>query len=551
MQISRRHLFKTSAAAGGAAAAGSFGLADAAVAGTGTPAGTTVTQTLVRQAAGPTGWRTVGARSGESHRLRMGLGVGARKKRAKTRRPLIAFAQISDVHIVDAQSPMRLDFYDRNGDPDSPAGNKSTYRSAWRPQETLGAHVANAMVRRINEIGVGPVLGKPLALTLQTGDNTDNNQLNELRWNIDVLDGAEVRVDSGDLEVFQGVQDDNDPDYYDTAYWHPDGTPEGKEDDQARTKYGFPTVPGLLDAARAPFQADGLASPWYTAIGNHDGMPQGSVARSTATQAQALSDEKTITTSPKKVRPVTADPERREITKKEWVEEHFTTVGLPVGHGFTEENRTKGTAYYTFDKGLVRFVVLDSVNPNGYESGSIGKAQFAWLKSVLAKSTKKLVVIASHHTSSTMTNILTGPVEVGPRVLGDQIVKLLLAHENVIAWVNGHTHRNQIWPHRRKNARGGFWEINTASHIDWPQQARLIEIADNKDGTISIFTTMIDHAGPAEFSGDLGDPVELAGLSRLLSANDWQEQDTDRRGERSARNTELIARAPKFLQPKK
>ena len=71
----------------------------------------------------------------------------------------------------------------------------------------------------------------------------------------------------------------------------------------------------------------------------------------------------------------------------------------------------------------------------------------------------------------------------------------------MIAWVNGHTHSNQIWAHPRSEKGkvvGGFWEINTASHIDWPQQARLIEIVDNHDGTLSIFTTMIDHGGPLE-----------------------------------------------------
>ena len=42
---------------------------------------------------------------------------------------------------------------------------------------------------------------------------------------------------------------------------------------------------------------------------------------------------------------------------------------------------------------------------------------------------------------------------------------------------------------------------------------RLIEILDNQDGTLSIFTTMLDHAGPAKFGGDLADPSQLAGLS--------------------------------------
>ena len=551
MQITRRDLFRTSAVVGGSIALGGLGLAEATVAGAGSPTGTTIAQTLAKSAPSDAGWRTVVAGAGERHVLRTNLGVAATKHRKRTRKALVSFAQLSDVHIVDAQSPMRLEPYDRNGDPDSGSPSKGTYTSAWRAHETLAVHVADAMVRRINEIGKGPVLGQPLALTIQTGDNSDNKQLNEIRWNIGVLDGGEVRADSGDLTRYEGVQD-LDPAFYDTAYWHPDGTPEGMEQDQAREKYGFPSVPGLLEAARAPFAAEGLSMPWYTAIGNHDNLPQGSVTPSAGTNAKAVGTDKAITLSPKRNRTVTADADRRELTTQEWVEEHFTTTGLPVGHGFTQTNRDAGTAYYSFDTGpknIVRFVVLDTVNPNGKETGSLDAKQFSWLKSLLKKSSKKLVILFSHHPISTLTNDLTGLVDDQRRVLGPEILPVLLANENVIAWVNGHTHTNQIWSHKRKGG-GGFWEINTASHIDWPQQARLLELADNKDGTLSIFTTMLDHAGPVEFSGDLADPVELAGLSRLLSANDWQEQDNDRLGKKSARNTELIVKAPGFLRKK-
>ena len=57
------------------------------------------------------------------------------------------------------------------------------------------------------------------------------------------------------------------------------------------------------------------------------------------------------------------------------------------------------------------------------------------------------------------------------RLTGPQVRDLLLRYPNVIAWVNGHTHRNQVLPHARPAGSavgGGFWEINTAAHIDWP-----------------------------------------------------------------------------------
>ena len=122
------------------------------------------------------------------------------------------------------------------------------------------------------------------------------------------------------------------------------------------------------------------------------------------------------------------------------------------------------------------------------------------------------------------------------------MVKELLARPQVIAWINGHTHRNEIWAHPAP--AGGFWEINTASHIDFPQQARIIEIADNKDGTLSIFTTILDHAAEATWDNSINSPLALASLSRELSANDDQHAKDGLAGNEPDLNTELIVRKP-------
>ena len=71
---------------------------------------------------------------------------------------------------------------------------------------------------------------------------------------------------------------------------------------------------------------------------------------------------------------------------------------------------------------------------------------------------------------------------------------LFLKYPNVVAYVAGHTHDNRVDLFRK--GRSGFWQINTASHVDWPQQSRLIEVMDNRDGTLSLFTTLLDHAAP-------------------------------------------------------
>ena len=121
----------------------------------------------------------------------------------------------------------------------------------------------------------------------------------------------------------------------------------------------------------------------------------------------------------------------------------------------------------------------------------------------------------------------------------------LLSHDNVVAWVNGHTHTNRVIAHPRAGG-GGFWEINTASHIDWPQHARIIEILDNRDGTLSIFATLVDHAGPVSYGGRTDTPLRLAALARELAANDWQHRETGH-GPRNGRNVELLVPRPAFM----
>src|SRR5699024_12727460 len=93
--------------------------------------------------------------------------------------------------------------------------------------------------------------------------------------------------------------------------------------------------------------------------------------------------------------------------------------------------------------------------------------------------------------------IATG-ADLAPRVLGHQIVRFLLEHPNVIAWINGHTHANRIMAHSRTDGKAGVWETNTAAHIDYPQQTRRIQATDNPNVTVSIFSNLTHHAPPAD-----------------------------------------------------
>ena len=562
MQISRRTAIKGAAAVGLTAFPARAGAAPPA-AKVVAPQHTTLAGTIVKGAPGKGGYVHLVSGPAEPHVVREDLGTKAKAGRAATRTSLAAFAQLTDIHLIDAQSPARVEYLDRYNDgPGSPL----LFGAAYRPHEMLTTHVADRIVTAVEQVGRGPVAGRPLDFVICTGDNNDNCQRNELRWHIDLLDGSTIRPDSGDTSKWEGVHD-QDPTTYDVHYWHPDGTPSGKADDELRAQWGFPVVKGLLDAARRPFAAHGLKRRWYTCYGNHDGLVQGNFPQSFQLTNVATGPLKVVSlplgVSPADIakgdptvgpallaapaRTVTADPGRRVINRTDTVKEHFTTGGLPVGHGYTAANVAAGTAYYTFEIAPhVRGIVLDTVNANGESDGSIDQAQLTWLTARLLEAKDLIVLVFSHHTIATMSNQIVSVDSPSPRVLGPAVRDLLLTYPNVVAWINGHTHVNRITPYTRASG-GGFWEVNTAAHVDWPAQARLLELIDNRDGTLSLFGTIIDAAAPLGYGGNLASSTGLASLARELAANDPQERTSGRSGKIEDRNVELIVKAPFVL----
>src|SRR4029450_624668 len=66
---------------------------------------------------------------------------------------------------------------------------------------------------------------------------------------------------------------------------------------------------------------------------------------------------------------------------------------------------------------------------------------------------------------------------------------------------------------------GGFWEVTTCAVMDWPGQARLVELLDSRDGMLRIACTMVDHDSPVVPDRDARTRPHLAGLHRELAAN--------------------------------
>jgi hypothetical protein len=77
---------------------------------------------------------------------------------------------------------------------------------------------------------------------------------------------------------------------------------------------------------------------------------------------------------------------------------------------------------------------------------------------------------------------------------GDFIAKLH-TFPNLILWIAGHRHVNQVTPLPSADPaypENGFWEVESTSLRDFPQQFRLFEIIRNSDNTVSIITTNVD-----------------------------------------------------------
>jgi metallophosphoesterase (TIGR03767 family) len=519
-------------------------------------------------------FRAVMVASGEPHLRRLDLAPGAPP--ASRRASLLRCAYYTDVHLTDHQSPARLEFLERyfGTEPYHHLG------PVFRPHELLQPRVAEAMLRTLSGLGPSEISGAPLQWVFCAGDWTDNAQVNELEWAMRLMQGGTLTPNSGG-PAYEGTASRA---WGDPAYWHP----ESMEDDY-KTLYGYPTIPDLLERAIAPFEAAGVALPWLSCLGNHDAMLLGTSLITPALAPIMVGGEKAralpaalidnpdldlsqilelfvrkpeaFLAGPSTA--VTPDPARRPSNLQTFVQAHRATPGRPEGHGFSSLGAREGQTYYVVDHPGVRQITLDTVNPGGNWQGSIGARQLAWLEERLIEvhsryydaagtlvrtgHADRLVLISSHHPLRTLINDMVTPgIDCDtPRALAQPVADLIHRFPNVILWINGHTHVHAVRPHLDPAGHtAGFWEITTGSLIEWPCQARELEIVDNGNGTLSIVATLIDHASPVDPA--MGEGIwSLAALHRQLAMNEPHHgHHTGKSGQPEDRNVELVIPTP-------
>jgi metallophosphoesterase (TIGR03767 family) len=501
---------------------------------------------------------------GEPHIRRLDL--AAQSSTPTQRTSLLHFACLTDIHILDTPSPGRFEY----AQPLYGARAPHALVPCYRPHECLQLQACEAMIRTVNTLQSSPLTGQPVQFLLCTGDLTDNAQLNELQNVMLLLQGGPVIAWKGGA-AGEGIESDE---WDDPSYWHPSDFP-----DDYKSRWGFPAYPGLLDEASRPFDAEGVKLPWLSCYGNHDALVLGTALPTREYESIVTGSEKARRFAPGfdpianldsfiphpewflngPAVPTAADPNRRAYSREEFVRAHLEATGEPAGHGFSPRNLADGNAYYVDDRfPRVRIIVLDTVNVAGDYHGSIGARQLAWLEERLAEvhsrywdsggsavesgSADRLVIIASHHGLATLINDLTDATLDSdvPRILGPQVEALLHRFPNVVLWVNGHTHYNEVQPRPDQSGRSGFWEVTTASLVEWPCQARLVEVVDNGNGTVSVICTMVDHSAPAD--PRLAEGIwRLAAIHRELAANDPHAGVlSGTRGQPTDRNVELV-----------
>ena len=473
---------------------------------------------------------------------------------------LLSFFSMSDIHIADKESPAQP-LYIGWG---ALYGASNSCGSAYSPVILSTTQVLDAAVQTVNALHEKT----PFDFGIFLGDDTNNSQYNELRWFIDVLDGKIITPSSG-------AHDGADTIDYQKPY----------------------KAAGLNKAI-----------PWYQTIGNHDQFWMGSAYENAKTlQAHIGTTILNIANNPDpaaggvnstgaymgvvdgstpfgniiKAGPedyfsvpptVVADLNRHSLsastptsltstsTSLNWMREFFNTTSTPVGHGFTQTNLDNDFACYSFapkaDLPLKIIVLDDTVKGPGqpnYAAGALDQSREDWLKAELqeGQDNDKLMIIAAHIPVLPQTS-LTDPTPMHLSLLDDEtFLADLHNYPNLILWISGHRHVNVVTAQPYdptkpdQGPQNSFWEVETSSLRDFPQQFRTFDIRRNSDNTISIFVTDVDPA-VADGSPAAKSRGYAIGASRIFAATSATFADTTSH----AYNAELVKQLSPEMQTK-
>jgi metallophosphoesterase (TIGR03768 family) len=427
---------------------------------------------------------------------------------------LLSFLTMSDTHVYDKESPSQP-FY--------ALGYYNSYESGGTPAITFTmlytTHILDAAIQTVNALHKQ----KPFDCGLFLGDACNNSQYNELRWYLDVIDGKLITPSSGGhfgadtidyQKPYQAAGLDKTIPWYQTKGSHDNfwfganlvGT--NLVGEYLRQNYiGEDLLRLGLDILSPPYS--GFDERTY-----YMGTVDGTTRYGDIIGAGAVSNTSPIT--------VVADPNRHTLNMKEWMTEYFDTSSNPVGHGFTQTNIDNDFASYSFDPKSnipIKIIMLDDTQseidynpPIGYGNGSLDQARYYWLISELEKGQAegKLMIIAAHvpigvqpFASNKLGSwgpesyIQDADTNTGPIATTNTLIATLHKYPNLILWLAGHMHYNQVTPFPSPDPNHpelGFWEVQTPSLRDFPQQFRTFEIVRNSDKTISIIITDVDPA---------------------------------------------------------
>ncbi|OUS24069.1 hypothetical protein A9Q99_26370 [Gammaproteobacteria bacterium 45_16_T64] len=405
---------------------------------------------------------------------------------------------MSDFQMRDEESPLNV----------NPV--KFLIPSSYYPASAHITYQVDDMVRTMRDYETD--IDKPIDMAIFTGDLLDIGGYNEARWGIDILDGGAINPDSG-------ADDDPIPGNFD----------DGKPNDT----YDPFTALGLNG------QSEGQANiPWYYVPGNHDGLMLGNfpvtdndlqlfgktIRLDTRTFFDSIAtgemnwlgyDPSLLGFLQHLFDPesfyVTPDEDRRMLRPFEIAEEMFISkdpafASEPLGHGMQhiidQQGELKdGNLNYSFssNNGLVKHIALDTSMMLGPE-GLLTLQDLAWIEQELqdAQDNGQLIIISSHHKPKDI--IINGAL----------LIDTLNQYPNVIAHLVAHAHQNSITPRLGDSAELGYWEIESGSMVNWPQQFRVLDISiDKTNGIGTIKSTMLNHKSES--------PLHVAQRGRFLS----------------------------------